>query len=294
MIRNRERSVTRPGKMRAAGRVSRSIGAAALVAMLGIAVPATAGPSEPQDATGHWTVFYGAPDPRGNVTSATGGKFTIEVVSQDHRRLSGVITGFGDSAPIPMQGTISDSGHLSLQAHGVDQSHLVIKGETSYQTHTPGAKSVGELVLTGAMTDKRGPLVGGTQHELVAVQQPAEASLTRVEGTYEGEIRALDGGSRTTMTATFTQTRTAGLVAEVSIGDERFEAAVSLFDYFNEEKQELETAFASAGGGESGLILIQGTVGPDWIDVLVHVIPPGTTERTEGSTAKVGRIDFKT
>jgi hypothetical protein len=261
--------------------------------MIAIALPATAGPSEPQDTTGHWTVFYGAPDPRGNVTPDTGGRFTIEVISQDHRGLNGVITGFGDSAPVPMQGTISDSGHLSLQAHGVDGTHIVINGETSGQGITPGASHITPVVLVGGMTKSRGSMLGGTQHELVAVQEPTEASLKRVEGTYEGEIRGLDGGCRATMTATFTQTRTAGPAAEVSIGGERFDAAVALIDYFDEQKQ-LQTGMALVGGGDSGLILVQGTVGPDWIDVLVHVIPPGATEQTETSTTKVGRLDFKT
>jgi hypothetical protein len=264
--------------------------AASLVVAAAASLPASAGPGKAQLMTGRWTGFHGTPDRSEAGHGTPDLHFTLDVLSQQNRRFQGLVSGLGDSEPIPVEGTVSESGNINLQGHGTDGTHLVARADL---TETDAEGSLVPQVAEGSL-ELQGLPEGPIAAHLVAVQQPVEASLTNVEGDYQGQMAT---GHQATMTATFTEHRTEGLIAEVAFDDENWLGAVALIDYFNQANA-AGFALVAAGDpvpanpdvapGPSTLLVMLGTVGHDGtIEGSLRVIG------SDGSLLTDGRFEFE-
>jgi hypothetical protein len=271
--------------------------AAAIVAAAAT-LPASAAPSKAQVMTGRWTGFHGTPDLRSvgdpqpnHEAPDTAGDFTLNVLSQANRRFAGLVSGLGDMDPIPVDGTVSESGNVNIEGKAADGTQVLARANL---TQTDDQGSLTPQIAEGSL-ELKGLPEGSVAAQLVAVQQPAQASLTKVEGPYEGQMTS---GTPAALTATFTETRTEGLIAEVAIDDDNFLGAAALIDYFNQGDaagfalvavdDENFTPNPDVAPGPSSLLVMLGTVGHDGtIEGSVKVIG------SDGSLLTDGRFEFE-
>ena len=149
-------------------------GLAGLLSAIGAGQVAWAGPS-PHMTTGHWVGFAQSVDDP-NIRD----QFTMDVSSQSKRRFSADICGMIIDGCTPVQGTIAESGHLSVVGRSSPAQILKVEG-TSHGLTSALPGEFDPCVFEGHFTIA---LADGSHHNgnLVAVHQVPDADAPSFAG----------------------------------------------------------------------------------------------------------------
>lgn len=231
--------------------------------LLAVAPAANAIPT-PHMATGHWAGFFRSvdnPDFRGALT--------LDVASQRGRRFTGEIRGFIIDGGVPVQGTMSASGQVSITGRSPQVRNLQIQGSSPFAESQAGEFE--PCILVGRFGII---LADGSNHRgnVVAVHQVPDADAPSFAGGWSGT-----SSNRASVNGTLSQADLGTMTGRLGWGNppdgERDFGVVG-------------QAFGDASGGG---VMVVGSAG----DALIAMLLTGTPTRTGAGVLAGDYVMFK-
>jgi hypothetical protein len=182
---------------------------------------------------------------------------SLEILSQQGRRFEGEFAGLGGpDTKTAVEGTLSESGQLSLVGRGEQGGVIVINGKATALPNPSEGGVVGPNYFQGRYELR---MADGTRDRgrLVAVHQVPDPRAPSIAGSWAGTAQGVGNPNDGPVAALFTQTADGILAGRLSLDTGERSASFELVGH----AAALEgggVGVALVGGGDDGMIIING------------------------------------